>query len=131
MVICVSFSTFAPLPLPVPLLMPPFDLCALVVWFPSPFRKVRPDGDARISWIEAYLDGNPGTVIVDAIDRVANCINRVTTLEVCSPFSEGEKLTVPLEFLLLLTYVYCSHLLHGTCRSLPRSRRSKEMCWFV
>eukprot|EP00903_Cladosiphon_okamuranus_P011547 g10870.t2 len=45
------------------------------------FRHARPEGDARISWIEAYLAGHPGTAIVDPVDRVANCINRVTTLE--------------------------------------------------
>lgn len=55
----------------------------LVLVVVAPRRGVRPEGDARISWIEAYLAGNPGTVIVDPVDRVANCINRVTTLEVC------------------------------------------------
>ncbi|CBN77609.1 conserved unknown protein [Ectocarpus siliculosus] len=45
------------------------------------FRDVQPEGDARLSWIEAYLDRNPKTAILDPIDRVSNCINRVTTLK--------------------------------------------------
>lgn len=46
-------------------------------------RDVQPEGDARLSWIEAYLDRNPKTAILDPIDRVSNCINRVTTLKAC------------------------------------------------
>ncbi|CAM9580649.1 unnamed protein product [Ectocarpus fasciculatus] len=45
------------------------------------FRDVQPEGAARLSWIEAYLDRNPKTAILDPIDRVSNCINRVTTLK--------------------------------------------------
>lgn len=33
-------------------------------------------------WIEAYLSEHPDTVILDPLDRVAKCINRITTLEV-------------------------------------------------
>lgn len=49
----------------------------------NPTRDVQPEGDARLSWIEAYLDRNPKTAILDPIDRVSNCINRVTTLKAC------------------------------------------------
>ena len=45
-------------------------------------RDVRPEGDKRLTWIEAYLKKYPSTVMVDPIDKVSNVINRVTTLEV-------------------------------------------------
>lgn len=61
-------------PLPPPLLA--------VIFCVFELRDVRPEGDARISWIEAYLSEYPGTVILDPVDKVANCINRITTLEV-------------------------------------------------
>ncbi|CAM9823048.1 unnamed protein product [Pylaiella littoralis] len=46
------------------------------------FRDARPEGSARMLWIEAYLSEHPDTVILDPLDRVAKCINRITTLEV-------------------------------------------------
>ncbi|CAM9452913.1 unnamed protein product [Ectocarpus sp. 4 AP-2014] len=69
------------------------------------FRDVQPEGDARLSWIEAYLDLNPETAILDPIDRVSNCINRVTTLKAC---------------LFLLEEAYRRH---GTAGGMPRPPR--------
>ncbi|CAM9652506.1 unnamed protein product, partial [Ascophyllum nodosum] len=45
------------------------------------FRGVRPEGHARLKWIEQYTVEHPQTVLVDPIDKVANVINRVATLK--------------------------------------------------
>ena len=42
---------------------------------------MRPEGHARLKWIEQYTVEHPQTVLVDPIDKVANVINRVATLK--------------------------------------------------